>query len=287
MMLVIKSIQVIGFALSENLMHDRMTCRCRCHDDPSIKHLIACCSGSFKISEHALREIIEATVGDALSRQRMDAEAQRQNAIQRDIEAKIQASDVNAGNKKDKFATEAGNDPTNTGAPVRGVNPTTQSDQHTNIAPQVATPQMIDADAIIDKFNIIRSGRSLNDRDIRDLMKKYFGSLAPQQLQAIFSVLQKIGSIVASPQVDANRLKAPPEEPTAIKNARLAMLRKKYDTEHSKTDALMTQAQSVDVPSTDEEAETEENEEDNSPPIRVGSRTAESVKLKMKLLLQE
>lgn len=249
-----------------------MVCKCACHRISNIRHVIPCCVSHLKISESMLKSITELSVNDAISQQRQDREALRQKAIQDELESKLQQS--TSPGKKEKDLDE---DDPNAATPTRPAG--SQQTQATNQA--AAQPQMIDADAIIDKFNIIRSGRSLNDRDIRDATKQYLGSLTPQQLKAVFGILQQMGQIV-QPNV-APRVQAPPEEPSAMKNARLAMLQSKQSappTAPAPTPQIQSQPAKRVVPKADEE-------EDDTPPIKVGIKTTESIKKQMKLFMQE
>jgi hypothetical protein len=223
-------------------------------------------------------DLVEASVASAISDSDKEAQRNREKAIQWSVADRIEKTVDPGDNSPALDREDAG------GAPKRAADPMMAMQQPASVAPQQAAPStIIDADAIIDKFNIIRSGRSLNDRDIRDLMKRYLGSLAPQQLQAVFAILQRIGQIV-QPAVQA-RMHAPPEEPSAVTNARLQMLQKKHDKQQVTAPSSVPAPKAVS-PQPLPAAPADEDEEDNSPPIRVGG-TSETVKRRMKLSLNE
>lgn len=271
-----------------------MPCKCPCHSNPHARHIVACCERpSAAVS---LRNIVEASVGQALELSRLADEAEREKMRQDRLEAAIDSS-VGASDDRDKLELEA--DPT--GAPTRGGSLDVPTGQQQEPPPeqarqsQTAKPEDVDSDAVIDKFNIIRSGRSMNDRDISAAMKKMIDGMKPEQRMAIFSVLSQIGKIVA-PTVDSSRLTKPPEEPTAVQAARLDMLQKRRQDRESSAQkrandvstAVVDKQAPQRAPETPPPAEPEERGvEDTSPPIRVGKRTAEGLRAKMKQLLQD
>lgn len=267
-------------------------CTCACHSIKGITHVIPCCVSDFRTLETTIKPIVESAVSDIISVSKRDAEAKRQKEIQAAVERDVKAvADADDSNGPQKMRAEDEN-PLGQGAPKRDAQtpavPNAQQDMKQPAERPAA--EQIDADAIIDKFNIIRSGRSLNDKDIKDMMKKYLGSLSDSQRGAVFGILQRIGTIVA-PAVDAQRLHAPPEEPSAVKDARLQMLQQKRTAEKdaqgqgavaqrvepSKKPADMGVAQ-------DASRKRDDDEEDNTPPIRVGVKASEAVKRKNKLI---
>lgn len=264
-------------------------CTCLCHSMKGITHAIPCCVSDFRTLEATIRPIVESAVSDIVRISRHDAEAKRQKEIQAAVERDVKAvADADDSQGIQKIRAEDEN-PLSQGAPKRDTqSPAVPNAQQDMKQPAEQQSEQIDADAIIDKFNIIRSGRSLNDRDIKDLMKKYLGSLSDSQRGAVFGILQRIGSIVA-PAVDAQRLHAPPEEPSAVKDARLQMLQQKRTAEKDvknvvapapepKAQTTQTQVQSKSS------QKHNDDEEDNSPPIRVGGRTSEALKRRNKLI---
>ena len=268
-------------------MRSRGECNCPCHRVPSMRHIIACCSGSpFRFDPQELKDLVENVVSDAVRDTDDAIEKKRQQALQRDIEQRANIS-TEKGTDEKEVERELSDDPLNTGAPKRaapGIDPQQAAPAASPQAPQQGPQGPIDADAIIDKFNIIRSGRSLNDRDIRDMMKQYLGSLTPGQMQATFGILQKIAGIV-QPAVPP-RTQAPPQEPSAITNARLQMLQQKQAGEKQQQ-AQPPQASApaaAPPPRAAKPPPDEEEEERDLPPIRVGPR--ESV-TRPKLLIQE
>lgn len=240
-----------------------------------------------KILKSDLIRIVEASVGEALKSDFKGLEAQRQSMIQRNVEDKISRSTGSGEKKEDKLGKEASTDPLNA-APKKPED----SSQAASIAPVALQQQaeLIDADAIIDKFNIIRSGRSLNDRDVRDSLKKFLGSLDKGQQKGLFDVLKQIAQVAAPPtaQVDAARLHAPEDEPSPVKDARLKMLQQKFDKEQSQSASAPKAAPAPQKKVSQQRVEKDdESGEDRTPPIKVGSRTSESLFRQMKSVIHE
>lgn len=263
-------------------------CTCLCHSMKGITHVIPCCISDFRTLESTIKPIVESAVSDIIRVSRHDAEAKRQKEIQAAVERDVKAvADADDSQGVQKIRAEDEN-PLSQGAPKRDTqSPAVPNAQQDMKQPAEQQAEQIDADAIIDKFNIIRSGRSLNDRDIKDLMKKYLGSLSDSQRGAVFGILQRIGTIVA-PAVDAQRLHAPPEEPSAVKDARLQMLQQKRtaekDVKNVAPPSVEPKSQTMKVKAQSSDAQKNDDEEDNSPPIRVGARTSETIKRRNKLI---
>ncbi len=261
-------------------------CACECHLGKMQKqHIIPCCSkanSSQRFTEASMRKLVESSIDDAIAAKKLDDEALRQKFLQRDVEEKLKASAYSGDSKKDDLEED---DPMNTGAPKRaqptGVPAAQQITQAPQAPQQQTTPQVIDPDAIIDKLNIIRSGKSLNDKDIRDAAKSFLAAMGPQQLKALFGVLQQMGQIV-QPAVPP-RVQAPPEEPSAVRDARLQMLQQKSNEQPAPAAPQPAPQQAVQP----QRKKEKPDEEDITPPIRVGVRTSEAMKRNMKLLLQE
>lgn len=251
---------------------------------------------TFKLTHSILKEIVDSSVKDAMQLTKLDDEAWREKVRQARLEDTI-AQTVGHAEKETKGAAKE-EDPQTAGGPTRDLD----VDAGAQKAPPEGSPTPaageIDAAAIIDKFNIIRSGRSMNDKDISQGLQKFLGTLRPEQRQAMFSILQNVSKIVA-PTVDSNRLQKPAEEPSAIQAARVQMLQKRREDGES---AAATREKNQSAALAPEEPQAapkraapmpqatppEEDEiEDTSPPIRVGKRTAESLRVKMKQLLQD
>lgn len=252
---------------------------------------------TLRISPKLLSEIVAASVEDAIEMSRLEDEAERERVKQSSIEDRI-ASTAGAGkDDPDSMGKEAD-------APTRGDN--ASLDMPGREPPEQAEPQArqsqqpdaedIDAGALIDKFNIIRSGRSMNDRDISTAMTKLINAMRPEARSALFSALSQVGKIVA-PTVDATRLNKPPEEPTAVQAARLQMLQKRRQDREQAADKRAADVSNAVVdepapqrserPPPEDLDEPKRGAEDLSPPIRVGRRTAESAHVRMKQLLQD
>lgn len=246
------------------------TCKCTCHNGSGIRHVIPCCSVSAK---PVLRSVVESCVNEAID----SIGAEREKLIQKDFELKLASSAAPSSDKPSRLKED---DPMNTGAPKRAT-PTGVPDaqQQQQSAQQGEIPSVIDADAIIDKFNLIRSGKSFNDRDIRDGIKNFLAAMQPQQLKSLFSILQQMGQIV-QPAV-APRVQAPAEEPDAMRDARLKMLQQKSN-QVSPQPQLQPQTQ----PAVEKKPTPKAPDEEDLPPIRVGMKTTESIKRSMKSVIE-
>lgn len=252
-----------------------MVCVCPCHNSRgSIKHVIPCCIPNLRLTEDILKQIAEQSVVDVLDKVKQD-----QLNLQDKTAKKIDSS-TPKGDGKEKLGKEADSDPLNTGAPKRAPGSLPGADQQQNPAPQqqkqspLPQPEQVDADSIIDKFNIIRSGRSLNDKDVKEGVKNYFMSLTPQQRLAVFSVLQQIASIV-QPAVDSSRLQAP-EEPKGDQTARLNMLHAKQSSMTNAPQQPTSQPVAAPAPpaAPQQSKPAAQSEEDRTPPVRVKRKSA-------------
>lgn len=241
-------------------------------------------------------EAIASSVGDALELRKREYEADRERFKQSKIEDEIARTVGSGDDKKDKFAAEDS-------APERQQSLDIPNEKNANQSPQpdqgAKEKQEIDAEAVIDKFNIIRSGRSMNDNDISSALQKMLNGLDANTRATLFKVLQNVATVVA-PAVDASRMTKPPEEPSAVQNARLQMLQKRRQDRENAADSRVANASKEiavnDAPERKAELEpelepsqddqTQQDEiEDTSPPIRVGKRTAEGIQRRVKLLM--
>lgn len=246
-----------------------MKCKCKCHTSGVVKHIIPCCS-------MRLRDIVSLSINEALVDSTSSKEKEEQALV---VQKLNQTAAVSSSKEK-----EVEEDAVTSGAPRRATPAdTAQQSAQTQVQPPPPTaPEQIDADSIIDKFNIIRSGRSLSDRDVKDAMKNAFGSMAPGQKQQLYAVLQQIAQIVA-PQVDATRSTPPQKEDPALMQARLKMLNQK--AQQNTQPAQQPVVQTNNVQQAAPQKQKSKDEEDDSPPIKVGSKTSESVKKTLKTLI--
>lgn len=247
-----------------------MKCKCKCHTSGVVKHIIPCCS--MRLRDIVSLSINEALVDSAISKEKIEQDLVVQKLNQTAADSSSKEKDV----EEDAVAT---------GAPRRATPAdTTQQSAQTQAQPIPPTaPEQIDADSIIDKFNIIRSGRSLSDRDVKDAMKNAFGSMAPGQKQQLYAVLQQIAQIVA-PQVDATRSTPPQKEDPVLMQARLKMLNQKAQQNAQPAPQPVVQ-QTNNVQQVAPQKQKSKDEEDDSPPIKVGAKTSESVKKTLKTLI--
>lgn len=232
----------------------------------------------------AFNKLVKEAVADAVVSHDMEFEAERERQRQARVEDRTSKMSKDAAVKPQDEAddeplahrsasTRPPAPPPDTTVKNPGEPPAPQAQQ----PPAGAQSNKITSTSIIDKFNIIRSGRSMSDRDIADAMERYLDSLPDVERRTTLSVLQGIGRIVA-PNVDVGRMEKPPEkaEPPGQQSARLAMLQRHREDAQAPRD----QPRQRPAPEEDEE------DEDRSPPIRVGGRTSESVRAKMKLMLK-
>jgi hypothetical protein len=249
-------------------------CSCECHRGGRIQHVIPCCERATRV-ETFLRTVVEASIDDALKLSDLEREAEREKQRQAALEDRIEKT-VGGGSSKSHKNED---DPIVGGAPKRdALAGSTGSEAPAQSEPEEPAGE-IDAEAIIDKFNIIRSGRSMNDRDISTAIQKFMGTLKPEQRKAVFQVLAQIGKIV-QPNVDTTRLTKPPEEPSAVQAARVQMLQKRRE---DREDAAQRHTAAQDAPQrsapkptatprADEPKENDEEKDKEAPPIRVGRR---------------
>lgn len=227
----------------------------------------------------ALRQFVAEAVADAVRAHDHDFESQRERARQAHVEDRVQRA---TGGIDARVQDEADDDEplTHKGAPTRAPTPppdTTvkspggveQEPLATDAPPGGPAPAGTDnvtSTSLIDKFNIIRSGRSMNDRDVADALERYLDGLPDIERRTMLSVLQGIGGIVA-PGQDVGRLEKPEkQEPPGQQQARLAMLQRHRQSSASGTPPPPG-APPTPRPSPEEPEDRER--EDRSPPVRV------------------
>jgi hypothetical protein len=219
-----------------------------------------------------LREIIEASIEQALELSRLDSEAEREKLRQKMLSDKVDA-EVGSRKESEKKQLEADEDDVvGKDAPTRAKPPEGQDTQSKDAdkadKKSDIDPKDIDADALIDKFNIIRSGRSMNDREISTALTKYINSLQPSIRSTLFDVIKNVAHVVA-PGADTERLTKPPEEPTAVQNARLQMLQKRRE---DKEKAAEKRELELFTSKTQTTGGKPPEKEDVSPPVKVGKK---------------
>ena len=139
--------------------------------------------------------------------------------------------------------------------------------------------QEVTFDSIQDRLNIIRSGKSLDDREIKDEMEKYLNGLKDSEKIALFSFLKSIGQIVAH-EASGHAVKDPDEEPYDVKMKRV----KGLEQNRKEKENLHRDRQNKQV---SKDQKMKSDREDRSPPISVGKRVPESVyhSMKKKLII--
>ena len=233
-----------------------------------------------------IEDIARSSVSGAIRSSGFDR--QREIELRRQEELQAEIENARGGDEIDSLAQEAD---VATDAPQRAEEPV-------RAAPQMGRQesgvdqgdQKIDHDSIVDQLNIIRAGKSMDDRNIEQSLKDFISGLGNTQRTTFFKMLQGISKIVA-PNVPT-RMKPPPEEPEADKAARLDMLaQRRTDV---KPDARDTATRGHEpAPQTDAPVRrdlTQDDEEEHQtrrqPPIRPKQRPVENVR-RSKLLLQD
>lgn len=240
------------------------------------------------IEDIARSSVVDVVKASGLDRQR-EIELRRQEELQAKIE-NDRAGDVDVLAQEADIATDA---PQRADEPIRAEPRMGKSSEPAGD---------IDHDSIVDQLNIIRAGKSMDDRDIEQGLKGFIGGLGDAQRSMFFKMLQGISKIVA-PNVQT-RMKPPAEEPEADKRARLdtlAQRRKDIEPERSRdasaerehmaqntgsqppvSDAPVRHTQKHDGGDRDED----EHRARRQPPIKPKQRPIENVQ-RSRLLLQD
>lgn len=131
----------------------------------------------------------------------------------------------------------------------------------------------VSADVIIDKLNVIRSGRSLGDRDVEQRFGTYVSGLSDPEKVALYGYLKSIGQIVAQ-GVQGGSVKEPDDEPYDVKMKRLKDLeqrRKAGEIGGDEKPKRFITSQPGD-PVVRQPSKAKKGRENTSPPIAVGRR---------------
>ena len=159
--------------------------------------------------ESYLKEIVNLSVGDAIRDKQLDdqgeEERRRQERMRSSIDASVQDKMPEADEEIASGDPSSRNNPDN-GAPKRSEEepPPPENDEISDEPP----PEEVTLDAVQDKLNIIRSGKSLDDSEIKEEMQKYIDELEESEKVALYSFLKAIGQIVAQ-DVSGDRVKEP------------------------------------------------------------------------------
>ena len=90
----------------------------------------------------------------------------------------------------------------------------------TPAAPTATERPPITVEEIIDKLNIVRSGRSTKDSDVRRELEEYVGQFSEEEKQALVAYLEGLGQILTS-GVDSEDA-VDPQDPYALQIQRSA-----------------------------------------------------------------
>jgi hypothetical protein len=107
---------------------------------------------------------------------------------------------------------------------------------------------------IVEKLNVIRSGRSLKDEDVKSSMEKYINDLESAEKTALFSFLKGISEIVTA-GVEGEKAFEPSEKPASVKMEK-------------KPTSSTIKVKPVVVKKPPAEKKSAEKEEDTTPPIK-------------------
>jgi hypothetical protein len=116
---------------------------------------------------------------------------------------------------------------------------------------------------IRDELNTIRSGKSLKDKELRSELEQYVGRLDDAEKRVLHTFLASIGNIMTD-VVSGTDAKDPSEPPTSLKVSK------------------EKQAKSVDNSDADPQPA---EDEDTSPPIKVGVQQTEHLRQKIQKLM--
>lgn len=81
---------------------------------------------------------------------------------------------------------------------------------------QEALKGAVDSDMIVEKINTLRSGKSLNDANIRNKFDQYFNSLSDAEKTAMFAFFKGVAQIVTG-EVPAEQAIEPSDSPANVK----------------------------------------------------------------------
>lgn len=258
--------------------------------------------------EQYLAELAKVSVEDAFRSTRADSEKKYQSSVER----RVQDTAPSGGQKQDTDEDEKPELKGTGGQPVRGEpapEPELDIDDPSNVdgaEDEEFTPDDITVDAIADRLNSIRSGRSMKDSDVLEKMDDYIRSLDDPERVKLYGFLKSINTIVAVDQAAVGgNVKKPdsekePEEPEAQKMARVKDLEKRREL---KKKAVAADTQSADDVFKDQPEEGQQQKpapqrtqqtkpppqpqakapppkpvhkdgsEDRTPPIRVGTKS--------------
>src|SRR4030067_3249400 len=259
--------------------------------------------------EQYLAELAKVSVEDAFRSTRADSEKKYQSSVDR----RVKDTTPSGGRKQETDEDEKPELRGTGGQPIRGepAEPELDIDDPSSVdgdSDEEFTPDDITVDAIADRLNSIRSGRSMKDSDVLEKMDDYIRSLDDHERVKLYGFLKNINTIVTVDQAAVGgNVKKPdskkaPEEPEAQKRARVKDLEKRRELKkksvaadtQSADDALkgkheegqrqepapqrtqQTKAQpQPQAPSTKapKAPPSKDGSEDRTPPIRVGTRS--------------
>lgn len=98
-------------------------------------------------------------------------------------------------------------------APVPAPAPTPEAGA-AQVVDQTATQQPITAEDIIDRLNIVRSGRSTKDGDVKREMEEYIAQFSEDEKTALLAFLEGLGQILTSGVDSADA--TDPQDPYAL-----------------------------------------------------------------------
>jgi hypothetical protein len=116
---------------------------------------------------------------------------------------------------------------------------------------------------IIKKVNYIRSGKSLNSKDIKASFEKYFSSLTKEERVALFTSLKGIAQIITGEIFGAEAI-TPKEPPANVLMKKVKDVSKAKEEDNKEIYKIDTKV----VKDVSQEKEPEEEVEDIKPPVK-------------------
>lgn len=227
--------------------------------------------------ERLLNEIVRTAVSDVVKGSESDSEKQYQANLGQRIDATV----PHAPEKEESGKDEADIDSLFKGG---GEEPEPEPETSLKDDPDGGedhaelTPEDITVDAVIDKLNIIRSGRSLKDAEVSEQMDEYIRGLDDAQRVALYGFMKSIGQIVAA-DVSGDAVKEPEDEPYDVKMKRVHGLEQKRKADDKRSDFAraemekrLSRTEEREPESTEEPRPRRRTPEDRTPPVRVGGR---------------
>ena len=125
------------------------------------------------------------------------------------------------------------------------VKPGKNSKKQKPISPKQAAKDLVDVtlEKVVDKLNMMRSGKSANDKEIKSNLDKYFKSLSMGERQSLYVYLDALNQIMTG-GVDGKEAPEPDEQGI---DTEPATLRKSAQAKKEKSDSIIIVGESQDI----------------------------------------